>query len=210
MDALARVHLAAGPLLHCVDDALARCGAPADHPLWPLLRTGGLLPSDAVAAVAAWSPAALSDRATLLRSQASQQQTLLDQLSAPTSWQGQAAAAFHTRRDSAATRLACAHTHSLALAAHLDLLAECHLTGRLRLARVLAETLRSAEAVTLTLGPSADPTAFARAAATVATTVLSEVDSYWQAALTLHADLVLDDVSVPLTITATTSLRVDL
>jgi hypothetical protein len=59
MDALARVEPVARPLLREVDVALATLGAPADHPVWPLLRRLGVTPADAVAFFAEARPDAI-------------------------------------------------------------------------------------------------------------------------------------------------------
>jgi hypothetical protein len=53
-DALDGLAGAAAPLLQRVDAVLGEAGAPDHDPLLPLLRRVGALPSEAVAAVAAW------------------------------------------------------------------------------------------------------------------------------------------------------------
>ncbi len=63
MDLLDRVHAPAADLLDRADDILTRHGAPSDHPLWPLVRRLGILPSGVLADVAALAPATLRDAA---------------------------------------------------------------------------------------------------------------------------------------------------
>ncbi len=92
MDALDRLAGPARDLLAKVDDSLARTGAPADHPLWPLLRHLRVLPGDAVGAVAGLDPASVDAMGPPLR-------TLSDRYSQsstpPLDWHGPAAQAFN-------------------------------------------------------------------------------------------------------------------
>lgn len=67
MDALDRLAPPAADLLARVDDTLVRCGAPPEHPVWPLLRRLRALPGEAVAAIAAASPAPLGTTGAVLR-----------------------------------------------------------------------------------------------------------------------------------------------
>ena len=67
MDALDRLAPPAADLLARVDDTLVRCGAPPEHPVWPLLRRLRALPGEAVAAIAAASPAPLDAAGAALR-----------------------------------------------------------------------------------------------------------------------------------------------
>lgn len=182
MDALVRLHLAADGLLTTVDDTLARCGAPAEHPIWRLLRTGGLLPGDAIAGAVSWAPQAFTHRADLLRHQHSQQADLSASLAASAGWKGEAAAAFHARLALARRDLTVAAESSLAMAGCFDELAVWLVDARLRLARKLAATLSSAEAVTLKLG-QASQTTRASASAEIGVALLSEVEVFWQGGL---------------------------
>ncbi|HCT76572.1 MAG TPA: hypothetical protein DGT23_08285 [Micromonosporaceae bacterium] len=186
MDALVRLHLAAHGLLTTVDDTLARCGAPAEHAIWRLLRKGGLLPGDAIAGAVSWAPQAFTHRADLLRQQHSQQADLSVSLAASAGWEGEAAAAFHARLAVARRDLTVAAESSLAMAGCFDELAAWLVGARLRLAHKLAATLSSAEAVTLKLGIVAglpSQTVQASAAAEIGVVLLSEVDLFWEGGL---------------------------
>jgi hypothetical protein len=67
MDALARVAPIARPLLRDVDDVLATLGAPAEHPVWALLRRLRTTPADAVTFFADLTPERLRLPASTLR-----------------------------------------------------------------------------------------------------------------------------------------------
>ncbi len=188
MDALSRLHPAAGGLLALVDDTLAHHGCRADHPIWPLLRECGRLPGDALSCAAGWLPDELDTRAQLLIRQRDSETDVAAALTATATWEGDAATAFEAR-------LAAAHQSF----AHLDEtgrlmtdwfteLSAYLQQARLRLAHTLGRALHSAEAVTLKVGPIfADdkPAAQAEAAATIGTLVLTEVDLFWQGGVTL-------------------------
>jgi uncharacterized protein YukE len=187
MDALIRVRVASDDLLAQVDATLAHHGAPEDHDIWALLRRHGLLPGDALATAAQWLPPVLEGRAALLRRQSeaqAQSAATLAREAALSGWEGDAAAAFHTRLGDVRRDLAEMEDASARLADCLDELADWLAGARHALARLLADALLSAEAVTLAIPPPLTaPTARAQAAATIGASVLAGVDRFWHTGL---------------------------
>jgi hypothetical protein len=184
MDALDRLAGPAEELLSRVDGTLTGAGAPGDHPLWPLLRRLGVLPGDAVAAVAALRPAPLAAAGPALRTLSSQ---YAQPHAAPPAWHGPAADAFTARW----TTLSAYVEHGLAerladTADYTEAVADWVIRTRIAVARTLATAMTSAEAVTLRTG--AEPGQVVRAAADIACRVLGAVaDAYAQADLLLAA-----------------------
>src|SRR5256885_352929 len=70
MDLLDRVYPVARELLDRVDATLLAGGAPADHPIWPLLRRLGALPGEVVAHLAGGAPGGLTETGDTLRQHA--------------------------------------------------------------------------------------------------------------------------------------------
>jgi hypothetical protein len=177
VDALDRLAGPARDLLSRVDETLARAGAPPDHPLWPLLRRLGVLPGDAVAAVATLRPAPLAGAGPVLRTLSSQ---YAQPRGMPPDWQGPAAEVFTAGWTNLSGYV------EVGLAGRLAETASCaeavvDWVGRTRLAvaRVLAAVMTSAEAVTM--GSGDEPTQVVRAAADIAARVLGVVaDAYAQ------------------------------
>jgi hypothetical protein len=189
MDALIRLRPAADGLLARVDGALTRDGAAHGHPIWGLIRRGGLLPGDALACAADWLPPVLAGRAAQLRrhheTQAEVSVSFAGQ-AAVCGWEGEAATAFQARLDAVRGELAQAQEASGTLAACLDDLADWLGFARHRLAQCVAGTLTSAEAVTLAVtSPLAEPAARSAAAAAIGAHVLSEVELFWREGLEL-------------------------
>jgi hypothetical protein len=182
MDALDRLAGPAHDLLSRVDATLSRTGAPADHPLWPLLGRLRGLPGEAVATVAALRPAPLSAAGSDLRTLSGQYaQRPARPGGTAGDWRGPAAAAFTTRWAGL-----CAHVeHGLAgrltdSAGYAEAVADWIGRTRLAVARTLALVMTSAEAVAVAY--EADPAQVARAAADIAARVLGTVaDAYAQA-----------------------------
>ncbi len=176
MDALDRLAEPAEELLAKVDDALARFGAPNDHPVWPLLRQLRALPGDAVRAVAGLHPAPAAEAVPLLVALAAQyaQASLALPGGRPPDWRGPAAEAFAGH-----WTVLCDHVeHGLAerltdTAAFAIAAGAWASQTRLAVASTLAAVLGSAEAVTV--GCGADPAQLAHAAAEIAARVLSTV-----------------------------------
>lgn len=184
MDSLVKVHVAASAMLGRVDETLAHGGAPADHPIWELLRRRGLLPGDAVANVVAWSAEPIRARAVLVRRHHSRG-IALEGLSG---WEGQAGAAFETRLVAARNAHEVLARNADTLGRYLDELAEWIIQGRMRVAQTLATVIRSQQAVTLTAGMGPVHVTRARAAADIGAEVLGEIDQFWVGALDLsHA-----------------------
>jgi hypothetical protein len=187
MDALIRVRAASDDLLAQVDATLAHHGAPEGHDIWALLRRHGLLPGDALATAAHWLPPVLEGRAALLRRQSeaqAQSAATLAREAALSGWEGDAAAAFHTRLGDVCRDLAEMEDASARLADCLDELADWLAGARHVLARLLADALLSAEAVTLAIPPPLTaPTTRAQAAATIGASVLAGVDRFWHTGL---------------------------
>lgn len=144
---LDRVAAPAADLLGRVDVVLASAGAPADHPLWPLLRRLRALPGDAVGAIAATTSAPLAAAGSVLR--ATPDGYVRRGASLPDSghWHGAAADSFAAQWTALrahlvgdlADRAAATVSYVDALAGWLDDL-------RAALARTLAVVLGSAEA----------------------------------------------------------------
>jgi len=187
MDALIRLRPASDGLMTCVDSTLARHGAAEGHEIWGLIRRGGLLPGDALACAADWLPPVLAGRAAQLRRQREAQADVSVSLSgqaALSGWEGEAATAFHARLSGVQRELAETQECGGTLAACLDELADWLDSARHRLARRVASTLASAEAVTLTAtSPLAEPATRSAAAAAIGAHVLSEVELFWQGGL---------------------------
>jgi hypothetical protein len=180
MDALDHLTGPAADLLTRVDDLLCRAGAPAGHPVWPLLRRLGALPGDAVAAVAALRAGPLTAAGPTLRDLAHRYADVAAPLTGDDRWQGAAGQAYDAARRGLAAHLdseadsLTGRLHSTA--GYADALADWVDRGRRAVARTLAEVLASAEAVTVTVGraPTGVPGP-ALAAAEIAARVLGVV-----------------------------------
>ncbi|MBV1851912.1 hypothetical protein [Catellatospora tritici] len=156
MDALARLHSHTAGLLGQVDDLLARCGAPADHPIWPLLRRTGALPGDLVGGLAAWSPGPWLEQAEVLRRAARDADDLVADLPVERAgtygWSGPAADAFAVRAGAVRGQVRDWSEQVRADAERLGELAHWLQDARQRAARVLARVASSAQAVALVTG----------------------------------------------------------
>jgi hypothetical protein len=155
MDLLDRIHPVAGPLLARVDGALVTAGAPADHPVWPLLRRLGALPGELVAGLAATDPGGLTEAADALRGQARSYGQRADEVPMPAAWRGPAADAYGAVWAGLSAHLA-GGSDTLAgrldgTARYLDEVAGWLGRARRALAGTVAECLGSAEAVALRL-----------------------------------------------------------
>lgn len=95
MDALDQLAEPAHELLSRVDGTLTRCGAPAGHPVWPLLRRVRALPGAAVGALTELRPGPLAAAGRPLRSIASGYREATPTPAAE--WQGSAADEFAAR-----------------------------------------------------------------------------------------------------------------
>lgn len=199
-------HLA-GPsaeLLARVDALLVDAGAPANHPIWALLRRLGALPGDAVGTVDALRSAPLAAAAPPLRELIREYDVVRASLAEGGSWEGAGADAFAAQRGALATYLAGGEeslTGRLATtASYAEALAEWVAQSRDRLARTLAEVLGSAEAVAVVTGGATTPSTGAhdgdqgatqaragQAAAEIGARVLATVaEAYDQAEALLH------------------------
>lgn len=191
MDSLSRLQSAAHGLLTLVDETIARDGCRADHPIWPLLRQSGRLPGAALACAAGWLPGELDTRAQLLARQRDSEAEIAAALSASAAWEGDAFAAFQARLDLARQTFSQVNDSGVVLAGWFTELSTYLHHARLRLAYIVARTLHSAEAVTLKVGPlhrGDAPTAQAEAAATIGTSILTEVHLFWHGGLNLSRD----------------------
>ncbi|WJK42040.1 hypothetical protein O7608_06495 [Solwaraspora sp. WMMA2056] len=188
MDALDRVAGPALTLLTLVDTSLARNGAAADDPVWPLARRLRALPGDAVAAFVAVRPTPLVAAGTAIGPHLDRYAEAADALAVHRDWSGAAAQAYDAGRQALAARLvggpdpgAVSHAGRLAAtAAYAEATARWVSLSRAALARTLAEVLGSADAVTVTTGSRAGTgadgpggPAGADAAARIAVPVLS-------------------------------------
>src|SRR2546430_16216161 len=69
-------------------------GAPAGHPIWPLLRRLGALPGEAVAQLATVAPGGLTPVSDALHQHADGYRHRVDEVPMPAGWRGPAADAF--------------------------------------------------------------------------------------------------------------------
>jgi len=155
MDALDRLEPVARELVHRADEYLAQQGAPADHPVWTLLRRVGAVPSDAVCFVAGQRPDRLRHLGDAIREHtagyhAASIPTALD-------WAGSAGTAYAAQAAALAAHQGGDGPDSLAgrlveTAGYLDAVADWQQGTRDQLARALADILTSAQAVVVRLG----------------------------------------------------------
>jgi hypothetical protein len=168
-EALDRLAAAAAPLLLRVDAALADDGAPPDDPVWPLLRQVRALPSDAVAAVAAWRADPLEAAEAPVRALARRCREAFEDLPRQIPWEGVSAEAYAVRWDSLRAHVLGPDADSVAgrlerAATYLGETADWMARSRLAVARALADVLGSAEAVALVAGSEPAGPAAARIA----------------------------------------------
>jgi len=183
MDLLDRVHPVARPLLEKVDATLVAGGAPAGHPIWPLLRRLGALPGDAVAQLAAVAPDGLTPASDDLHQHADRYRQRVDEVPMPAGWRGPTADAYAASWSALAAHLAGSGTDTLAgrladTASYLDEVAAWLSRARRAVAGTVAECLGSAEAVTLHSGsgdPGPSPSAVTAAAAAIGAHLLATV-----------------------------------
>ncbi|MFI5835066.1 hypothetical protein ACIA5A_15480 [Micromonospora sp. NPDC051300] len=191
MDALDRLAEPGLDLLTRVDTLLA-AGAPEGHRLWPLLRRMQVLPGAAVREFLDLHPAPLTGAGHAVRRLVRGYDDACAVLADQVAWSGSAAAAYDDARaallrhldegpESLVGRLESTAGYSDALAGWVE-------SSRAALARVLAEVLGSAEAVTVNAaarpGVEAGPVG-AAAAAEIATRVLSVLGVAYDGAETL-------------------------
>jgi hypothetical protein len=209
MDLLDRVHPVGRDLLDRVDATLSAHGAPADHPVWPLLRRLGAPPGAVVAHLAGVSPDGLTSTAEALRREAGGYQHRTDEVPMPAAWRGPASDAYGAAWGGLSAHLAGTGPDTLAgrltdTATYLDEVCAWIRRSRRALAGTLAECLGSGEAVTLHAAPvtgeltaawfagggqrsgHASPAAVARAAATVAAHVLTTAGEVLDDGRALH------------------------
>jgi hypothetical protein len=182
MDALDRIAVPAADLLHRVDTALGKHGAPPGHQVWPLLRWVGTLPGPAVQAVVALRPTQLpAQEVRGLTDRLVDAVATVDQ--AGVRWEGDAGDAFAAQW--------AAHRRHLVdpeaslgvrlddMGAYLDDVEGWIAESRVALAMRLALVLKSAEAISLVTG--ADPVEVGQAAATIGALVLEEIEEICRA-----------------------------
>ena len=161
MDALDRVAGPARDLLRRVDGSLLSSGAPAEHPVWPLLRRVGALPGDVLDAIGGLAPEPLRGAAAELRRLAGEYAARQQEMAVPVTWTGAAAEAYAARWVDLGAHLGSdAVDESLAgrlcaTAEYLDEVADWMVSARATLAEALAVVLGSAEAVALHAKPDA-------------------------------------------------------
>ncbi|SNT57482.1 hypothetical protein SAMN05421812_110145 [Asanoa hainanensis] len=173
-DALDHLARPAGHLLARVDDLLTRFGAADDDPIWPLLRRVRALPGEATAALTSTLRAEpITAAGAAVRARTTTYDEARAAVSAPVAWEGPAGDAFEAHAARLAADLTAATDHLAATARLADEAADWVVRTRARLAAVLAEVLTSGEAVAVVLGANDA----ARAAVTIATRVLTALDS---------------------------------
>jgi hypothetical protein len=167
-DPLDRLAGPAGDLLDRVDDALIAHGFPAGHPIVPLLRRLGALPSDVARAVSAPRPEPLRATGSALRRHAEAHR---QSLPPDPTWAGAAGGEFEAQRAALAGFLDAGGERLRATADYLDEVADWIEGSRRDLAYALADVLGSAAAVRL-----CDPVTSAEAAASIGARVLRVAD----------------------------------
>lgn len=185
MDALDVVLGPGRDLLGRVDATLTAAGAPAESPLWALMRRTRALPGDALEFVAGLDPVPMEAAAEELRSRAAEftdERSAVDRVAADRPWEGSGADAFAAVWRSLADHIGdtvdggepTLAGRLAALASYVDGVADWSGTLRGRLAMAVADALASAEALVLKTAPP-DSTAAATAAAAVGARVLGAV-----------------------------------
>ncbi len=153
MDLLARLAAPAQDLLERVDGALVAGGAPAGHPIWPLLRRLGALPGDLVSHLCAATPGSLRPATEPLRSLTHSYVDGPDLMPGTAGWRGEAAEAFGAQWHALAGHLAdgpdSMAARLVATSSYVDDVAEWLAATRDAVAVAVAECLGSAEAATL-------------------------------------------------------------
>jgi hypothetical protein len=186
VDLLDRVHAPAADLLSRVEDILVRSGAPADHPLWPLVRRLAVLPSTALAEVSALAPAQLRATADQLAGVSDALHQSVASVPTDLASQGAAADGFGAAWHSLANQISGASGSADRIEATVAALrdaADWAAGLRRDLAGEIGACLGSAEAVSVrTVSGVPDP-ATIRAAADIAARVLAvlaaAVDDGW-------------------------------
>jgi hypothetical protein len=158
MDRLARLAAPAQDLLERVDRALLAAGAPADHPIWPLLRRLGALPGELVGQLAAADPDRLRPVGDPVRELERSYVDGADLMPGPAGWRGEAAEAFGAQWHALADHLA-GGGDSMAgrldrCVSYVDDVADWLAATRDVVAVALAECLGSIEAATLHAVPA--------------------------------------------------------
>lgn len=153
MDALDRLAPAGRDLLTRVDGVLAARGAPADHPIWPLLRAVGALSCDVLRFASALRPAPLATAGSAVRQ-------LLRGYEYPRAispqWTGPAARAFVDHAAALEAQVTGTLGRIAAVAEYADVVAAWADDTRQALARTLADALGSAQAATLVAGQAGE------------------------------------------------------
>jgi hypothetical protein len=193
MDILDRVAVSGRDLLSRVDSILAAGGAPADHPVWPLLRRVGALPGDVLEAFCALVPEQVTAAGAAVRGRAEayvDERADLAAAVAATTWEGDSAAAFGQRWAALGSHLGSEVAPDApglagrlaATASYLDDVAGWMRSARRDLATEVATALGSLEAVRVRatgIDPArSGPTAATAgpAAATIGAVVLAVAD----------------------------------
>ena len=188
MDTLASVAEPGRDLLARVDAVLAASGAPADHPIWPLMRRVGALPGDVLEAFCALVPenlAAAGERVRVRAETYAEERADLAAAVTATDWTGTSASAFEQRWAALGEHLggsAAPDAPSLAgrlaaTASYVDDVAAWMRAARGDLAHEVATALGSQEAVRLRVADAgAGGTSVAGAAATIGVAVLAAAE----------------------------------
>ncbi|WP_051366278.1 hypothetical protein [Hamadaea tsunoensis] len=189
MDALDRIAGPAADLLHRVDTAIGKHGAPPGHQVWPLLRWVGTLPGPAVQAIVNLRPTALpADEVRGLTDRLVDAVATVDQ--AGVRWEGEAGAAYAAQWEAHRRHLtdpdASLGSRLDDMGAYLDDVEGWIAESRVALALKLALVMRSAEAISLVTG--ADPIEVGQAAATIGALVLGEIEEICKAGEMLHEE----------------------
>jgi len=178
MDLLDRVYPVAAALLEHVDASLAASGAPAGHPVWPLLRRLGALPGALVGHLVGVPRDGLTGASDALRRHAGGYRQRVDEVPMPAAWRGSAAEAYGAAWSGLAGQLADGPDTLTGrlddTASYLDDVTAWLGRTRRALAGTVAECLGSAEA--LALKASADAVAAATIGAYILATAAEALD----------------------------------
>jgi hypothetical protein len=190
MDVLDRVAVPGRDLLTRVDTVLSAGGAPADHPVWPLMRRVGALPGDVLDAFCALAPEQITAARDAVRGRAGayvEERADLAAAVAATTWEGASAEAFTERWAALGGHLGAEVSPDApglagrlaATASYLDDVAGWMRSARRDLAHEVATALGSMEAVRVkapATGGQARPDRAGSAAATIGAVVLAVAD----------------------------------
>jgi hypothetical protein len=174
-DLLDRVAEPGLDLLRRVDSVLTAAGAPADDPVWPLLRRAGALPGDILAELLGADAAPLFTAGEALRAEAATVSRDADAVPTPAGWRGHAADEFAAQWSAAVSQVDRITERLTGTGLYAAEVAAWVAGSRRQFAIAVAECLASPEAATVRLAGAAHDPAVGAAAAAIAAHVLETV-----------------------------------